>query len=74
VIGTFGIVRVRILTNFANIKYFEHDIGAPVIVQDGVDGLYLILRRLWILGSHLLFIARAIDSEIIDPEAEILNL
>jgi flavin reductase (DIM6/NTAB) family NADH-FMN oxidoreductase RutF/rubredoxin len=73
VIGTFGFRSGKDFDKFANIKYFEHNIGAPVVLQDGAAWIVFNVEKTLDLVSHLLFIARAIDSEIIDPTAELLT-
>jgi flavin reductase (DIM6/NTAB) family NADH-FMN oxidoreductase RutF len=72
-IGTFGFRSGKDFDKFANVKYFEHNIGVPVVLQDGAAWIVFNVEKTMDLGSHILFIARAIDSELIDPEAPILT-
>jgi flavin reductase (DIM6/NTAB) family NADH-FMN oxidoreductase RutF/rubredoxin len=73
VIGNFGFRSGKDFDKFAKVKYFEHNIGAPVVLEDTVAWIVFNVEKTIDLGSHLLFIARAIDSELIEPTAEVLT-
>lgn len=73
IIGTFGYRTGKDFDKFTNVKYFEHNIGVPVVLEDGLAWIVFNVEKTMDLGSHLLFIARAIDSELIDADAEVLT-
>ena len=72
-LGTFGFRSGKDFDKFSKVKYFEHNIGAPVVIEDTVAWIVFNIEKTIDLGTHLLFIARAIDSELLEPDSEVLN-
>lgn len=73
IIGTFGYRTGKDLDKFAKFKYLTGKTGAPILMDDTVAWFECEVEQTVDVGSHLIFIGKVIDGDVVDPLAEPLT-
>lgn len=73
IIGTFGYRSGKDLDKFAKFNFMTGKTGSPILLDDTVAWFECEVEHTIDAGSHLLFIGKVIDGDVIDPLAEPLT-
>ena len=73
IIGTFGYRTGKDLDKFAKFKFMTGKTGSPILLDDTIAWFECEVEQTIDAGSHLLFIGKVIDGDVIDPLAEPLT-
>jgi flavin reductase (DIM6/NTAB) family NADH-FMN oxidoreductase RutF len=73
IIGTFGYRSGRDIEKFANCNYRLGSRGTPVLLDDALAWFECEVEQTIDTGSHLIFIGKIVDSDLLDPDGEPLT-
>ncbi len=73
IIGTFGYRTGKDLDKFTKFKFITGKTGSPILMDDTVAWFECEVEQTIDAGSHLLFIGKVIDGDVVDPLAEPLT-
>jgi flavin reductase (DIM6/NTAB) family NADH-FMN oxidoreductase RutF len=73
IIGTFGYRSGKDLEKFSKCKYILGKTGAPILLDDTLAWIECSVEQTVDTGSHLLFIGKALDGDILDATGEPLS-
>lgn len=73
IIGTFGYRSGKDLDKFATFNFMTGKTGSPILLDDTVAWFECEVEHTIDVGSHLLFIGKVIDGDVINPLAEPLT-
>jgi flavin reductase (DIM6/NTAB) family NADH-FMN oxidoreductase RutF len=73
IIGTFGYRSGKEMDKFAMFKFMTGKTGSPILLDDALAWFECEVEHTIDAGSHLLFIGKVIDGDVIDPLAEPLT-
>jgi rubredoxin/flavin reductase (DIM6/NTAB) family NADH-FMN oxidoreductase RutF len=68
VIGSFGYRSGADHDKFQDIEYMEGSTGVPIVTEDAIAWFECEVEQEYDAGTHLLFIGKVINFDIIDPE------
>jgi flavin reductase (DIM6/NTAB) family NADH-FMN oxidoreductase RutF/rubredoxin len=71
--STFGYKSGRDIEKFNNLKYKIGQTGAPILIEDSIAWFECEVVQTFDVGSHLLFIGKIVDGDIIDELKEPLT-
>lgn len=73
IIGTFGYRSGKDLDKFATFNFMTGKTGSPILLDDTIAWFECEVEHTIDVGSHLLFIGKVIDGDVINPLAEPLT-
>jgi flavin reductase (DIM6/NTAB) family NADH-FMN oxidoreductase RutF len=73
IIGTFGYRTGKDLDKFARFNFMTGKTGSPILLDDTVAWFECEVEQTIDVGSHLLFIGKVVDGDVLNPTAEPLT-
>ena len=73
IFGTFGYRSGKDIDKFEKFRFKKGQTGAPVLLEDTLAWFECEVEEIFDVGSHLLFIGRAINSELLSAEGDPLT-
>lgn len=72
-IGLFGYKSGYDINKFDNVEYFTGETGVPVVTQDSIAWFECSVEKTIDVGTHLIFIGKALNYDLIDATKEPLS-